>query len=1310
MSDEATDAAVATTLVGAAWRRRFAVVAATFAVLCAVALGLVAYYASHLERVIALPRVQRMLETRHVTVSLAAGHLGIRSFELRGLEVRITKARKNAPVTLVALPMVRAEYTLVGSITSPRLTLGRVVVEGLSVEAMRYVRDEDDPAKGTDEEDEEADESLALARALVAVGRSSVSIGDFDVREVSVTTEVRSLTTGKAARTTVAPLSARASFDAGTLKVGVGAPSVPLRTTVTRSSDGGDPRSAVIATLLDLTLRPGGVLEAAVDVDLDAQNFDPRAPAKLKLATGRLHATTDERAGEVHVDTCAIALANGLVAIDAEVLHRDTTAGSVVAVPVSTLAVHPERLSEVFAESVASRVVVTEAAPIVFTGKNLRFGANAKPGSDSSIGVSGAVRTLDVRYGQESIVVSGLVAAGAISFSESGVPAGRVAFDVARIEAPGDFRVEKVHMSVEANPASVPRMPSGSGPPAFEVTAKAALERARRGADRIEGLDIEVHSRVRGLTFEGTSMKLRVDSAAQETNLIERARVDATGPSVLAWGKSEPFDTASVTTLRAANIRVSGAAATDVTLRVETAGSSRAATFAVTGEAGSLEVLGLEGRVARTSLKVSIQPSGAVDLVAAKAPPPTLRLRAEAFGALVRGDVTPREKGADVDATLEVPSIAPLSAFVPSRGVTLCPKSLVRASIRSAVHGFASPSVVPAGELALSGIDLCNAPTAVHVRDTKLHWDSMRPSSAVALAGNLAGVELDSDGVERGATIAMRGERRGPRSGAIQLDVVGASLPDLHVAADATFGARQRNLTFSLDARAAKIESLPSALRSTRDHGLDALASAAIAVRGSAIGFIDRWDDAGLALAPGAFTNSTGKADVRGAVDGLRLHGNRRATVALEHAAFEGAVAKTGRSLELRARVSAEGLDAENLAFGGGLAKLEATLDLASPDGERVDAHARASIVDAKVRGKRRVSLGDVSMKVDAQGSRAEAIGITRLEASSSGLGTSFEATGSIDLRPRTAPVGFGDVVVVGRESGYLRGVLTADLAALTASVDGVGAKGRIRAPLVVAAGDRSIVRVDGTVELQDVSVDWGSGRVEGVDGRIPVDEEIRLENEGPRLVPVAANAFSRERFEDQQPLVAGTAFVRVKRLAFGDAVIGPLGASVRIERNTLALERFEMTALGGSVGGRCFVDLRGADTRVDFRGDVTGLAVAADKKPLDAHIAIRLKPWRRTLDGRVDVARTSAEQVRLMLDLYDPYQENVSANRARQALVLGYPRSVRTRFHDGLASVALDLGGLGAAVRVDEIRGVPIAPMLEKSLLPKLPKEPPRL
>ena len=183
-----------------------------------------------------------------------------------------------------------------------------------------------------------------------------------------------------------------------------------------------------------------------------------------------------------------------------------------------------------------------------------------------------------------------------------------------------------------------------------------------------------------------------------------------------------------------------------------------------------------------------------------------------------------------------------------------------------------------------------------------------------------------------------------------------------------------------------------------------------------------------------------------------------------------------------------------------------------------------------------------------------------------------------------------------------------------------------------------------------------------------------------------------------------------MKRIVVGEHEFGPLGASVRIDRNTLAIDRLELRALNGSIGGRLFVDVRGADTRLDFRGDVSGLELAADKKPLDAHLAIRLKPWRRALEGRVDVARTSPDQLRLVLDLYDPYQENVSANRARQALALGYPKSVRMRFLEGFASLGIELGGLTSAVRIDETRGVPIAPMLEKSLLPSLPKEPPQL
>jgi hypothetical protein len=1295
------------------WKRPLSIASGVL-VLALVSVAAVAvHYAGHLERVVAHPRLQRVLAEKHVGVTLASGRLGFGGLELRGLEVRITKARKNAPVTTLVLPLLQIDYALGRLVFSSQKTLGSVRVEGLAVEAMRYVRDDDDPAKGTDDEDDddEAQEPPAVAQALVAVGRAPVSVGTFEVSGVTVTSEQRSLTTGKITRTTVTPLAARASLRDGTFVLQVGESTSPLRTTVTRTIDDRDPRRASFSTSFELAVRPGGVVESSLAVDLEAQDFEPRAPAKSKLLSAKLHAVANEAAGEVHADTIAVALADGLVEIDADAVHRDTAQGSVSFVPAASLRAHAARVPELLASSVASRVVMSEATPLVFEAKNLRFGPGVSLGTDSVVALRGGVRALDVRMGDEPLLLRGLDASGGLAFSEAGVPSGHLALSLDRLEAPGHVRAVKGTLSLAAKPEAVAAgAGKAKGLPPIDLVGRFALESAGNGADTLTGLDAEVTGRLVGAQIERPSLQATVKAAARPALRVEGVRLEATGPAKVAWGTKEPFETTSVTTLRIASLAASGAKVETLDVRLASEGTSVATKVALSGHAASLEVAGVEGKTARSPIAFSLEPASAIDLVAAKPSIPRVHGHAEALGATIDVDATPRGSGADVKLTVDVPSLTPLAAFVPARGTTLCPKSLARAGVHVAAQGFASALDLPAGEVSLANLELCNAPVGAKLQTVQLRWPTTRPASALALDGALAGVELAGDGTTRSATFALRGARRGPHSGSVALDVVGRALPDLHVAGDASFVARERRLAFSLEARAAKLDQLPAPLRNAGGQGLDALANVTFSAKGNTLGIIDRWDDAGLALAPAAFTNSTGQAELRGSIEGLCLHGDKGARLGIDRLALDGSFAKTGRALAVRATLSGDGLDAESVAGGGHLAGLDAALDVSSPDGEKIEAHARVTVADALARGKQRVSLGKVVFAVDAQGSRSEAIGITRLEASSSGLGTSFEASGSVDLRPRTAPVGVGDVVVVGRESAYLRGVLTADLAALTASVEGVGAKGQVRAPLVIAAGDRSLVRVDGTVELRNVSVDWGAGRVEGVDGRVPVDEEIRIDGDRIRLVPIAANAFSRERFEDQQPLVAGASFVRVKQLAVGEQTFGPLGASVRVERNTLALERLELAAFGGSVGGRLFVDLRGLDTRIDFRGDVTGLAVAADKKPLDAHVAVRLKPWRRALDGRVDVARTSPDQMRLMLDVYDPYQENVSANRARQALVLGYPKAMRMRFQDGFASVAIDLGGLGAAVRIDEIRGVPIAPMLEKSLLPKLPKEPPRL
>lgn len=1293
----------------AAWRRGLVAFVAVLAMMVTAVAATVGYFASHLERVVGNARLQRVLAERHVSVSLERGSVGLGRLELGGLRVRITKARKNAPVTTLELPLLRVDYALGALLFSSRKSVGAVRVDGLSIDAMRYVRDDDDPAKGTDDadDDDDADEPLELAKVLATLGRAPVTLGTFELSALTFTSELRSLTTGKVTRTTVAPLAARASLREGTLELRVGEPSAPLETSVTRSVDTEPPRTAKLASSIALTVAPGGLVDASATVDLLAQDLDRRLPAKARMLAATLHASTAEAEQEVRLERFDVELLGGLVHVEATGTHRDTANGSAVTLPSAQLRLHVERLPELLAESLASRVTLTEARPLVLAAKNLRAGAAGGLAEDTSIALEGGVRELALHTGDEDLVVRGLEATGAITFSKTGSPNGRLALNVGRLTAPGGVSAEDGVVALTAEPATAATAPKKGATP-VTLAFRASLARAKSAGAAIAGLEATVDAGLVGSEVSRPSLRATVASIAAVGGRAEALEIDGRGPASVRFGTKEPFDTTATLVLRARtaeapSVRVSGGE-----LAVTTQGNSVATTFAARGKAESLSIAGTEGRRATTPFAFAVTSTGPMNLVVPKPVVPRVHGHAEAFGAVAKLDALAQGRGAEVEAELDVPSLASIAPLVPTRGVTLCATALPRASLRAALKGFASANQVPAGRLKFEGVELCNAPVAAKANTVDLRWPALHPATSVALEGSVSGLALAGDGLERSASFALRAERRGPRSGTVKVDLTGVRIPEVHLAADATFTARDRRLAFTVDAHAAHVEALPPALRASGATGLDALATLSVATRGEAVGLIDRWDDAGLALAPSAFTASTGQLALRASLEGLRAHGERGAKAAMERVALEASVAKTGRSLAVRSTVSGNGLEAESTAGGARLQGLEASVDVASPDGEKIDAHARLTVADAELRGKQHVALGKVALAVDAQGSRSEAIGISRLEIASSGLGTSFEASGSVDLRPRTAPVGFGDVVVVGRESAYLRGVLVADLGALTASVEGLGAKGRVRAPLVLAAGDRSLVRVDGSVEFENVSVDWGAGRVEGVDGLVPVDEELRFDGNRVRLVPLAANAFSRERFEDQQPLVSGASFVRVKRIALGDEIAGPLGASVRVERNTIAVERLELTALGGAVGGRLFVDLRGRDTRVDFRGDVTGLAVAADKKPLDAHMAIRLKPWRRALEGRVDVARTSPDQLRLMLDVYDPYQENVSANRARQALVLGYPKSVRMRFQDGLAAVAIDLGGLGSAVRIDEIRGVPIAPMLEKSLLPKLPKEPP--
>jgi hypothetical protein len=55
--------------------------------------------------------------------------------------------------------------------------------------------------------------------------------------------------------------------------------------------------------------------------------------------------------------------------------------------------------------------------------------------------------------------------------------------------------------------------------------------------------------------------------------------------------------------------------------------------------------------------------------------------------------------------------------------------------------------------------------------------------------------------------------------------------------------------------------------------------------------------------------------------------------------------------------------------------------------------------------------------------------------------------------------------------------------------------------------------------------------------------------------------------------------------------------------------------------------------------------------------------------------------------------------NRIRSALYFGYPESLRLVFDHGFASAHLELGGLARLIRIGELRGIPMGPIVDKMI-----------
>lgn len=355
--------------------------------------------------------------------------------------------------------------------------------------------------------------------------------------------------------------------------------------------------------------------------------------------------------------------------------------------------------------------------------------------------------------------------------------------------------------------------------------------------------------------------------------------------------------------------------------------------------------------------------------------------------------------------------------------------------------------------------------------------------------------------------------------------------------------------------------------------------------------------------------------------------------------------------------------------------------------------------------------IGDVDFGVTALADTKGAIRIDEAHLENPRGGTSLTLHGGVDSRPlvvrfnlREARKALAKVRdwIPGRRNLLIEGQLVQKLGAVLEK-----SSGSVTVPFRVESGNLSYVRATAGMRFEDVSVSTANGSVEGLNGFVPVTQDFLLDEKGVQPVFGATTSpWARLRFADQQPFTSGSPFVTARKVssaATGD--LGPLAGNVRIDRNLVAIDQLEAELpRGGKVTGQVLIDYEGDATQVGFRGAVTGLVTEGSDERLDANCALTLRPFERLLDGRIELVRLGRSHLLKLLDLYDPYQANVAANKMRLALKIGYPKRVRLGFENGFASLAVELGGVAGLVRIDEIRGTPVGPVLERYLRKEKP------
>ncbi|MEO6954010.1 MAG: hypothetical protein ABI321_19565 [Polyangia bacterium] len=335
-------------------------------------------------------------------------------------------------------------------------------------------------------------------------------------------------------------------------------------------------------------------------------------------------------------------------------------------------------------------------------------------------------------------------------------------------------------------------------------------------------------------------------------------------------------------------------------------------------------------------------------------------------------------------------------------------------------------------------------------------------------------------------------------------------------------------------------------------------------------------------------------------------------------------------------------------------------------------------------------ATGDVSLVMHASVDHAGVIRLPEVTLMNAAAGTRFTLAGGVDLGED-------------RRSLSLHGTLDQDLAKLWGDPKVFMGRGHLTTDVHVESGDMRRFHTVTSLKLRDGDLELPKQKVKaiGLDCEIPIVEDVQLGVGGAKLIhDIEVNNYSELRFADQHPLITRRSFLAAKRIETPWIDIAPLAGNLVIDNRTASISQIDLGVRSGRVTGRGTVVLAGQDTKAELNLRVTGVR-STHNEPFDGNAALAISARQRSIDGRIEVLRMGRRHLLDVLDLVDPPRTDAAINRVRKVLVFGYPDHVRVSLNRGFASAKIEFGGIARMFKLDEIKGIPMGPIVDRVLAP---------